>query len=354
MPLSPRTPDLPALETLLAVASSGSQHAAASELGVSPQAVAQRITALQGLVGVQLLDRTRRGSVLTADGEVVAQWAARVVGAATELDLGLAALRADHSTRLRVAASLTVAEHLLPKWLVALRAGRSTGRGVPPESTLVAVNSGTVLELVRDGAADLGFVESPGDVGGLRSRVVAWDELALVVPPDHALARRRRPVRPDELAALPLVAREQGSGTREAYEVALRAALAGAGAGTARAARSSGSGGAPERAVAPGRARTSGTGGSLTPSHDAAGPAVAPPVMALASTAAVRSAVLAGAGPAVLSRLVVADDLATGRLVTVATDGIDLRRELRAVWRGGAAPTARAARDLLAVASRRR
>ena len=65
----------------------------------------------------------------------------------------------------------------------------------------------------------------------------------------------------------------------------------------------------------------------------------------------VRAAVLAGAGPAVLSELAVADDLAAGRLVRVEVADLDLTRTLRAVWSGAATPPAGPVRDLVAVAS---
>jgi DNA-binding transcriptional LysR family regulator len=51
-----------------------------------------------------------RGSQLTEDGVVVAEWAARLLEVAAEFDAGLATLRQDHRRRLRVSASLTMAE----------------------------------------------------------------------------------------------------------------------------------------------------------------------------------------------------------------------------------------------------
>jgi DNA-binding transcriptional LysR family regulator len=78
----------------------------------------------------------------------------------------------------------------------------------------------------------------------------------------------------------------------------------------------------------------------------ASGVPAARPVMELGSSTAVRSAVAGGAGPALISELVVATDLASGALVEVETTGMDLRRGLRAVWRSGTAPS-RAAVDLL-------
>jgi DNA-binding transcriptional LysR family regulator len=76
------------------------------------------------------------------------------------------------------------------------------------------------------------------------------------------------------------------------------------------------------------------------------------PVAELSTTAAVRTAVLAGAGPAVLSALVVAEDVAVGRLRVVPLTGLDLRRSLRAIWLGGRTPPAGAARRLIAIAAR--
>ena len=66
-----------------------------------------------------------------------------------------------------------------------------------------------------------------------------------------------------------------------------------------------------------------------------------------ASAAPVRAAVLAGAGPAVMSRLAVSDDLSHGRLRAVPVADLDLRRDLRAIWMGARTPPAGAARDLL-------
>jgi DNA-binding transcriptional LysR family regulator len=222
MRLGSHVPELSALDVLLTVAQAGSLNAAATQLGVSQQAVSARVTAIEAQTGVRLFTRSRTGSSLTPEGTVVAQWASRVLDAAHELDVGLGALRAEHRGRLRVSASLTVAEHLLPGWLVSFHAAaRARGEHLA-EVTLTAANSGVVTDHVRAGSADLGFIESPNVPSGLRSRVVARDELLLVVRRDHPFGRRRRPVEPALLAQTPLVSREIGSGTREALTAAGR------------------------------------------------------------------------------------------------------------------------------------
>jgi DNA-binding transcriptional LysR family regulator len=139
--------------------------------------------------------------------------------------------------------------------------------------------------------------------------VVAADRLAVVVRPDHPWARRRSAVRPAELATTPLVEREEGSGTRQALRAALTACL---GQGTELAA----------------------------------------PALRLSTTTAVRQAVQAGAGPAVLSLLAVRENVAAGLLAVIPVPGLDLGRRLRAVWAGAAQLPAGPARDLLAVAMR--
>jgi DNA-binding transcriptional LysR family regulator len=134
--------------------------------------------------------------------------------------------------------------------------------------------------------------------------VVGEDELVIVVAPDHKWARRGRVVTARELAQTPLVARELHSGIRDSLTVALRKVL----------------GEDMEQAA---------------------------PVLELTSAAAMRAAVLAGAGPATMSRLAVADDLAVGRLHAVDIPKLDLRRKFRAIWIGGRTPPAGAIRDLL-------
>lgn len=297
-------PDLAALEVFLAVTHTGSLNAAAKKIGVSQQAVSSRIATMESQIGVPLIARSARGSVLTATGVTVAAWADRLLAVAAEVDAGLASLRRDRRTRLRISASLTIAEQLLPRWLVSMQlTGQQAGRETA-EVALTATNSEHVIEQVRSGDADIGFVEGPHVPRTLRTRVIGHDRLVLITRPEHPWSRRARPVTAQELADTPLVTREEGSGTREALTHALHALLG-------------------PKSV-----------------HAA-------PAMALSSTSAVRAAVLAGAGPAVVSTLAVADDLATGRLVANDVSDVDLTRKLRAVWIGSRTPPAGAVRDLL-------
>ena len=286
--MTPR-PDLDSLTLLVLVGRLGSLTSAAAEVGISQPAASKRLDALERRLGVRLTERSRRGSVLTPAGRVVCGWAQRVLDDVDALVRGAETLRHE-SGQLTVAASLTIAEYLLPVWLGELR------RSMPElRIGLQVTNSARVCAMVRDGSIDLGFIESPQTPTGLRTRSVARDRLVLVVSPEHPWARRNRPIGTVELAATPLVSREVGSGTRETAHQAL------------------------------------------------AGATMVPPLLELGSSAAVRSAVLAGAGPALISELVVVTDLAARALVAVRTDGLALQRDLRAVWRAGTRPVGAAA-----------
>src|ERR1700748_2683764 len=115
-------PEVSALEVLWAMAKTGSLSAASREVGISQQAVSARLTSIESQISVRLVTRTTRGTQLTPAGEVVAEWADQVLDVAQRVDAGLASLRAERRSRLKVAASLTVAEQLLPRWLVSVRA----------------------------------------------------------------------------------------------------------------------------------------------------------------------------------------------------------------------------------------
>jgi molybdate transport repressor ModE-like protein len=298
MPLPMRVAELAGFDLLLDVARLGSIGLAAREHGISQPAASARIRQLEALVGVALVDRSPRGSKLTHAGELVAGWARPVIDAAGDLEAGIAALRAERDTHLRVSASLTVAEYLLPKWLAALRIA-------DPETSvsLTSGNSADVVAEVLAGTAELGFIEGPDLPDGLHAHTVGRDELLLVVAPDHPWARRKRETTPAELAAARLISREPGSGTRRALELALR---------------------------------------PLT---------LADPLVELSSTTAIKAAVSEGIGPAVLSARTVALELAAGTLVGVEVAGVDLGRRLRVVWRAGRTLRGAAA-DLAAIAAR--
>jgi hypothetical protein len=80
-----------------------------------------------------LIERSPRGSKLTSDGALVAGWAQAAVDAAAAMDAGLSALRRQRDSKLRIAASLTIAEYLLPT--------RLTGLGTAGQGAAIALSA---------------------------------------------------------------------------------------------------------------------------------------------------------------------------------------------------------------------
>ncbi|MGA8846130.1 MAG: LysR family transcriptional regulator [Nocardioides sp.] len=297
-------PDLDALRLLVGIARLGSIGAAARAHGTTQQAASERLRMMEALTGLTLVRRGARGSELTEAGVVVVEQAAHLLAVAEETEAVIAGLRTDQGRGLAVWASMTIAETLLPRWLVQLRQ-RQLSEGLDATTvSLTASNSTQVLEAVRNGTAGLGFVEGVAAPTGVRHAAVAEDVLVLVAAPGTPLSRRRTPLTPEQVAALSLVQRESGSGSREVLEAALSA-------------------------------------------HGLTGAA---PVAELTTATAVRGTVLAGGSAAFLSHRVVARDLEVGQLVVVPTTGLRLERTFRAVWSGAKTPPAGPVRNLVGIA----
>ena len=291
------TYDLLSLQLLVAIGQRSSIGRAARDVGLSQPSASIRLGDLERRIGVPLVERSPSGSRLTTVGTTVAGWARQVVDAADAFARSVQALHDDEDQRLTVAVSKTIADHLMPWWLVAMHASA-------PEVT-VSLEIGDpddVGDLVRDGTAALGFAEGVQTLRGLRTRKIGDDELLVVVAPGHRL-RRRGPLSLRQLAAIPLVLRESGCGSRVTLERALGAA-------------------------------------GLRPTIGAE----------MASTAAIKTLVAAGDGVTVLSGLAVTPDVRAGRLVALPLAEGPLRLPFRAVWRQGPRP-AGPGRELLAIAT---
>lgn len=287
MPLPGWISDLRALDVLISVAELGSVGRAAVEHGISQPSASARLARLERQLGVELLTRTTRGSRLTPSGEVVVAWARDVVGAAQAMAEDVVSLRADGGGHLGVAASLTVAEYLLPGWLLTLRRERP-GIGV----SVTVANSHDVVDAVRAGRAELGFVETPDLPSGLQRAAIGSDDVVLVARPGTL----DDPMGAQDLEHVPLLLREPGSGTRETFVRGLTDLL----------------GRTPE----------------LSHATD------------LGSTAVILATARAGGGVGVISARAAAAGLRSGELEQRSVDGLDLARPLTAIWRGRPSPLA--------------
>ena len=263
------------LKILLAVARHGSFTRASQELHVSQPALSLHIRQLEEEVGQPLFDRTGKGATLTEAGRFVEQYAFRIFAEFRELEQGLGELRGVQRGELAVGASTTPGNYLLPRIIGEFR------RRYPK----IAVH----LEITNSREMGLRVLRNEVDLALVGGRIVedsrlivepyVVDELVLVVAPTHAWARRRR-IRPEDLGQESLIVREAGSATRWVMEEAFRLQ------------------GIPYQVG-----------------------------MELGQTEAIKGAVAAGVGVAILSRFAVAHEVACGTLAVARLEGISLTRD---------------------------
>lgn len=265
------------LAAFVAAVESGSVQGAAEALDLTQSAATKRIQALERRLGTELLVRGRTGVRASAEGEALYPEARRAIDALTSAERSVVASRA--AQPLRIAASHTVGEALLPGWLAEFR------RAAPDLHPQVAVvNSPGAIATVRAGDAEVGFVEGLDPLEGMESKPVARDEIVLVVASGHPWARRRF-VRPAELTGQPFISREWGSGTRAVAE-----------------------------------ARLAEVGVALEPD------------LSLSSLEAMKRSLLAG-GFTLISRLALEPEVAAGLLTAVPIKGLAIERSLIAIRR---------------------
>lgn len=253
------------LRIFIGVAEREHMTRAAAALNVTQSAASAAIAALEARYGVALFHRVGRGIVLTDAGRLLLPEARAVLDRVASAEQALTDYTGLDRGSLHLVASQTIASYWLPTQLAAFRQ-----RYPAIDITLAIANSAGAAEQVLLGQADLGFVEGEIDDPALAQWEVGRDQMVLVS------ARPATRVDDPWLLAARWIMREQGSGTRSSFDAVLRA-----------------------RGIDPARL------------------AVA---LTLPSNEAVRTAVEAGAGVAVLSALVVEPALRAGTLCALPLD----------------------------------
>lgn len=196
------------LEVFVATALAGSTRAAADRIARSQSAASTALADLEAALGAKLFDRVGRRLVLNENGRALLPKAASLVDQA----VGVQHLfSSEHAAALRVAASLTIGEYLLPQRVAQWKIENPTSR-----VRMLVGNTSEVIAAVVDFEVDVGFVEGAQTHPELDVRPWLTDELVIVTAPTHALAGRRAGLK--DLRAALWVLREQGSGTREATD----------------------------------------------------------------------------------------------------------------------------------------
>ena len=258
-----------------AVAEEGNISRGAVRLFISQPAVSKQLAELERSLGTRLFDRLPKGVRLTEAGQLLHSHSVRLFAVEAEAERALAELHGLQRGRLAIGASTTIGNYLLPEILA-----RFHGHYPGIEIALEIGNTEVIQHRLREGKLDLGLTEGLVDSKELEAEVFLEDELVAIAAPDHPLLKRKN-ISLRRLCREPFVLREPGSGTRAVVE----RALAGQGFTVLKA-------------------------------------------LSLGSTEAIKRAVATGVGVAIVSRLSIAVEVETGRLVVIPVSDLSLRRPL--------------------------
>ncbi len=207
--------DLFQLETFLAVADERSFSRAATRLHRTQPAVSQVVKKLEDELGEVLLDRSMRDGTLTAAGEVLREYAQKLLNLRGEASVALEELRSLHRGRLSLAANEYTCLYLLPLLDEFQRMAPRI------KITVQRALASRIADEVLQHSVEMGVVSFRPDDPQVRSIVVYRDELALVVSPLHALAKRTS-VTVKELGAENFIAHNVPSPLRQKVVQAFR------------------------------------------------------------------------------------------------------------------------------------
>ena len=272
------------LEVFCLVAELGSFSLAAERLGIAQPVVSAHIKALSAKLGVPLLSRNGRRTLLTEEGQRVHRWARDMVGRTLELEREIADSRRGAVGKAVVGASMTVGSYMLPAIISAFR--QQTPRG---QISVRVTAPLTVTDEVMSGACDFAFsILGPRhETGGLVVERVMEEDLVLVA--SAATSPSGGTLMPGELTVLPFISAQAGTPRRDLEDIAL------------------GQFGIRRSRI------------ELEFGH----------------AEAIKQAVRAGAGLSFLFRASVRDELASGTLREIATPGMEMKVPVYQVTRRG-------------------
>ena len=206
------------LQVFHAVAKQLSFTRAGDVLFMTQPAVTFQIKQLEEHFNTRLFDRGHGKIALTPAGDLVLEYAKRILGLSAEMDVRLSEMTGEIGGSLLVGASTTIAEFMLPRILGEFK---SLHPKVKPR--LIVANSETIETRVAEHTLDIGLIESPSHQPELQTEACCDDELQVICSPKFPLAKFKV-LKPQQLIDQPYISREPGSGTRENTDAYLRAA----------------------------------------------------------------------------------------------------------------------------------
>ncbi len=200
------------LQVFGAVAKLLSFTKAAETLHMTQPAVTFQVRQLEEYFNTRLFDRTHNRITLTQTGEVVKEYADRIIALYKEMDIQVRTLTGDVQGPLIVGASTTIGEYFIPGVVGAYQSKFQDVR-----VRLNVANTNSIIHMVENNQIDVGIVEGPINNKTLITDVIWDDELVVICAPGHPLDQYKQ-VGADLIRPYPFIGREEGSGTREVIE----------------------------------------------------------------------------------------------------------------------------------------
>lgn len=266
----------------LSVARNLSFTKASNELYISQPAISKHISEIENLYGIQLFERSNNKVSLTVQGHTFLKFAEEIHRQYGELEFEMNLLTQNHTGKLTIGASTTIAQYLLPMIM-----SKFMSRYPDIKLFLVTGNTEYIENLILDHKIDMGIVEGASHKKEFKYSLFAQDELVLITSSKN----KKEEVSLDELKTLPIVLRESGSGTLEVIQKLLKS-----------------------------------RGIKLTELNI---------IMQLGSTEAIKRFVMTGETYAIISIAAVVDELRRGELTVVEIDETTIEREFSFITLNG-------------------
>lgn len=203
------------LKVFQAVAKNLSFTKASQELFVSQPAITKHVQELEAAYRTRLFDRQGSRISLTESGKLLLEHCERILEEYKRLEYEMHLLHNEYTGELRLGASTTIAQYVLPAML-----GGFIGKFPKVSLSLMNGNSREIEAALQEHRIDLGLVEGVFRLPNLKYTTFLEDELVAVIRTNSKLAVGEE-ITSEELPGLPLVLRERGSGTLDVFERSL-------------------------------------------------------------------------------------------------------------------------------------
>lgn len=242
-----------------------------------------QINNLEDYFGCKLFNRKGKNVFLTPAGVILKKYVENILDlhfkAKEEIDQFVTQVKGE----LKIGASMTIGGHYLPNFL-----SHFSGKYPDVKIKMIVNNTEEILFYLMEDILEIGIVE--GEVNNVNAHIFAKDEMVVVVPAGHELADNKM-IEVEKLCEYPLITREKGSGTRKVLEIKLK-----------------------EKGILPNSMNI---------------------VMELGSTEAIKGAIKAGLGIAVLSRWTVREEVQKNIFKEIYLKGIKLNRTFKYIYNEG-------------------